>query len=178
VLWIVGGWSVWAPLRGALAVATAGLALLAWAACSAAAGPVAPAGRGSTASPTALPTTVDGFFGAELHRADHGAFGLAQLAILPGDDPRIPAVLRVSSPADSASQLSAATADTPHGGAQAYLAWSGGPARRLRRIRRLRRLRTALLTDLRAQLWLTARPKMTTCPYASAASPLSVLDWV
>jgi hypothetical protein len=116
---LVRGWStlVWA-------VASAAAVLLASAACSSSSdGHAAPARM----APSTLPATVDGFFGAELTRQDHGSFGLDQVAIMAADDPRFGAVMRVRYPADSASQLSAATADTPHGGAQAYLAWTGGP---------------------------------------------------
>ena len=107
--------------RGRVAL-TLAAALLFTAACAAPDKPAATPARVGV-----LPATVDEFFGADLSRVGHGAFGLDELRIVGSDDPRFAAVLRVSYPADSASQLSAATADTPHGGAQAYLAWSGGP---------------------------------------------------
>jgi hypothetical protein len=70
---------------------------------------------------------VPEFFGSGLSIADYGSFGAGDVTIIPSGDPRFPAALRVRYPADSASQLSAATTDTPHGGAQWYLAWQGGP---------------------------------------------------
>jgi hypothetical protein len=74
------------------------------------------------------PSPVDGVFGATLQRQSFGSFGLERASLVQPGDARIAAALRVQYPADSASQLSAATADTEHGGAQAYLAWQDGPA--------------------------------------------------
>lgn len=79
-------------------------------------------------SPTsATVSTLDGFFGPALVPQDFARFGLDRTALIPSADPRFPTALRVRYPADSASQLAAATADTEHGGAQLYLAWRGGP---------------------------------------------------
>jgi hypothetical protein len=78
-------------------------------------------------APRPLPTTIEGAFGTDLELQDFGAFGRNDTTIIRSDDPRFPAALRVRYPADSASQLAAATADTTHGGAQFYLAWRGGP---------------------------------------------------
>jgi hypothetical protein len=83
------------------------------------------------AHPARTPSPVDGFFGHALERQSFGSFGLDRTSILPGDLPPnagATTTLRVQYPADSASQLSAATGDTEHGGAQAYLAWQDGPA--------------------------------------------------
>jgi hypothetical protein len=73
------------------------------------------------------PSTVDGFFGADLTAQDFGDFGMDRVAVVPSGDQRFPTALRVRYPADSASQLSAANSDTEHGGAQVYLGWRAGP---------------------------------------------------
>ncbi len=73
------------------------------------------------------PSTVDGFFGANLVAQDFGDFGMDRTTVMPSGDRRFPVALRVRYPADSASQLSAANSDTEHGGAQLYLALRGGP---------------------------------------------------
>jgi hypothetical protein len=49
------------------------------------------------------------------------------MTLIRSGDPRFTTAIRVRYPADSASQLSAATSDTEHGGAQRYLTWNGGP---------------------------------------------------
>src|SRR5438067_13110784 len=64
------------------------------------------------------PSTVDDFFGTQLHPQDFGTFGFDRVSIKPSSDGRFPTALRARYPADSASQLSAATSDTAHGGAQ------------------------------------------------------------
>ncbi len=91
-----------------------------------------PAGQPPAAQHSAQPsrvaaTTVPEFFGADLQIADFGSFGQDDVSIIRSGDPRFVTALRVRYPADSASQLAAATDDTPHGGAQYYLPWQGGP---------------------------------------------------
>jgi hypothetical protein len=83
---------------------------------------------GPVQSGSSPPSTVSGFFGPAFQIADHGSFGQADVSIIPSDDPRFAVALRVRYPAESASQLAAATSDTAHGGAQFYLPWHGGPA--------------------------------------------------
>jgi hypothetical protein len=98
------------------------------AACSPATGGQAARGPAVKApAKAASTTTFAGFFGASLELQDFGSFGQADTSIIPSGDPRFPSALRVRYPADSASQLAAATADTPHGGAQYYLADVNGP---------------------------------------------------
>jgi hypothetical protein len=70
---------------------------------------------------------VDGFFGDALAAQDFGTFGFDRMSFVPSGDPRFRTALRVKYPADSASQLSAASSDTEHGGAQLYLTWDRGP---------------------------------------------------
>lgn len=82
----------------------------------------------SSRSPTISPaSTLDSFFGPDLVPRNFAQFGRDRTALIPSGDRRFPTALRVRYPADSASQLAAATADTEHGGAQLYLAWRGGP---------------------------------------------------
>jgi hypothetical protein len=100
--------------------------VLAAAACAPA--PGGQAAGGPIGSGSCPPSTVSAFFGPAFHIADHGSFGQADVSIIASGDPRFEVALRVRYPADSASQLAAATADTPHGGAQYYLPWHGGPA--------------------------------------------------
>jgi hypothetical protein len=102
------------------------MAVLALTACASIVGepPATPPPR----RPARTPSPVDGFFGPTMQRQDFGSFGLDRTTILPPDATRSIPALRVLYPADSASQLSASTSDTEHGGAQAYLAWQDGPA--------------------------------------------------
>lgn len=105
------------PVAAVLALALA----LALAACSTTARPSA------AHRTTKAPSTVDEFFGDRFSRQEFGSFGMDRVALMPSTDSRFPAVLRVRYPADSASQLSVASSDTEHGGAQLYLALRAGP---------------------------------------------------
>lgn len=98
------------------------------AACSPATGAQSAAGRPAKPATASVPTTISGFFGPDLALEDFGSFGQADTSIIPSGDPRFPVALRVRYPADSASQLAASTADTPHGGAQYYLSCTNGPS--------------------------------------------------
>lgn len=100
-------------------------AVLALAACSTTGGGTARAP--STNQVTKAPSTVDEFFGNRFTGQEFGSFGMDRVALLPSTDSRFPAVLRVRYPADSASQFSASSSDTEHGGAQLYLALRTGP---------------------------------------------------
>jgi hypothetical protein len=76
--------------------------------------------------PGTLPASIASFFGSGLVVENFGSFGADRSSIVSSGDSRFPAALRVRYPADSASQLAAATADTAHGGAQFYLRWTRG----------------------------------------------------
>jgi hypothetical protein len=67
-----------------------------------------------------------GYFGNGLVFVDRGWFGLDRARVLTSTDPLRGPVLRVTYPAGSASNLSAATDGTAYGGAQAYLRLAGG----------------------------------------------------
>jgi hypothetical protein len=67
------------------------------------------------------------FFGAGLALERHGAFGWDRVTQLPGAGPGGQPALQVSYPVNSASQRAMNTDDTGGGGAQAYLARTGGP---------------------------------------------------
>lgn len=88
-------------------------------------------GAPGTDAPLATEGTLQadpsGFFGNGLQFWNHGSFGLDRATIEQSNDPRFNRIVSVAYPANSASNLSANTDGTTHGGAQLYLLLPSGP---------------------------------------------------
>lgn len=115
-------------VRFALAASSVMVVASTGAACSRSDGRVK-GGQSTTPSPTPHPnaaTALGAFFGPALRVAPFGAFGLSRAGVVSAEHPNFSRALQVEYPEGSASQRSAGTDGTPHGGTQLYLDWVHG----------------------------------------------------